>query len=322
METLILKLSSGLEYIADICADVLINSGIVIFPTETVYGIGAHAFRKDAVEKIFKIKGRKRDNPLIFHVSNYDMIYSLADVSGRVKKIIEEFMPGPLTVVLKSRISKEFTFGLETIALRMPDNLVALKIIEKLSFPVVAPSANISGRPSGTDFSHVFEDFNGKVDVIINGGKTVFGIESTVIDMTTEPFSLLRPGAVSKEELEEKGVNVVFPETEDLLKRSPGTRYRHYAPNALVVPVNTESELHEKMKDYRGKKVAFIGLNPVKSIFFKEVIFHNVAEYGRLLYATLRYLDAVSVDVIFAFLPEKTGIGLAICDRLKRASER
>ncbi|GAB4437092.1 MAG: L-threonylcarbamoyladenylate synthase [bacterium] len=322
MQTLILDLvTQPVSLIAAKSAELLSRGGLVIFPTETVYGIGADPYNLEAVERIFQIKGRKRDNPLIFHISNLDMLSELAYVPKSVETVIEEFMPGPLTLVFKSKIERKYTFGLDTVAVRMPDNLIALEMIEKFGKPVVAPSANISGKPSGTDFLHVFEDFNGKVDLIINGGTTVFGIESTVIDVTGESFMLLRAGAVALEDLQEKGVFVYAPEKEHLLKRSPGTRYKHYAPNALVIPFETEEELILKMEVFKDKKSALIGIHTTSKEFAKKIIFNDVNEYARFLYSTFRYLDALKIEVIFAEMPDNRGIGLAVRDRIKRASE-
>jgi len=321
MKTRIFKLNEGIDYVTDRCAEILSKGGIVIFPTETVYGIGADAFNLDAVNRIFEVKGRKKDNPLIFHISHIETLYELAELPDNVKKIADEFMPGPLTLVLKSKVDKKYTFGLDTIAVRMPDNLIAIKLIKKLSSPIVAPSANISGRPSGTEFTHVLDDFDGKVEAIIDGGKTVFGVESTVIDVTVEPFLLLRAGAVSLDELAEKGVNVSIPESVEVLKRSPGTRYKHYAPEAAVIPFETETQIRKLLEKFSDKKVALLGTSRFKGRFFKTVIFDNISDYARLLYSTFRYMDAAGVDVIFAQLPENKGLGLAIRDRIIRASQ-
>ncbi len=321
MKTRIFNLTEGIDKVTEACADVLSKGGLVVFPTETVYGIGADAYNLDAVNKIFEVKHRKRDNPLIFHVANINTLLALAEVSDRVLEIVDAFMPGPLTLVLKSKIDKRYTFGLETIAVRMPDNLIAVELIKKLSSPIVAPSANISGKPSGTDFIHVVEDFDGKVDAIIDGGATVYGLESTVIDVTTHPYLLLRAGAITIEELKEKGFPVVIPESLDILKRSPGTRYKHYAPEAMVFPFETESELSKAIEKFTEKKVALLGIKDFKGSFYKKVIFEDITEYARLLYSTFRYMDAAGVEVILAQLPENQGLGIAIRDRIIRASQ-
>ncbi|MCX7771148.1 MAG: L-threonylcarbamoyladenylate synthase [Proteobacteria bacterium] len=322
MKTLILEsIQTSVEEIADKSASILKKGGIVIFPTETVYGIGADAFNTKAVDKVFEIKKRAKDNPLIFHVFSEKMIEEIGEINQIAKKIIKEFWPGPLTIVLKSKIDKKFTFGLDTIAVRMPENLIALKIIEKLGNPIVAPSANISGKPSSTDFEHVYHDFYGKVDCIINGGNTVYGIESTVIDVTEREAVLLRPGSLAIEEIEKLGIKVIITEAIELKKRSPGTRYRHYAPDIPVILFQNKKELLQILEENRGKKIGYMGLyNPLKT-FEKTIVFKSLEEYGRMLFSTLRYFDAQKLDLIIAQLPEKKGLGRAISDRLLRASE-
>lgn len=322
MKTLILKLEKkNLENIIAKAVSVLKNSGIVIFPTETVYGIGADAFNLAAVNKIFEIKGRAKDNPLIFHVSSITMVENLAHINRLAKKIIKTFWPGPLTLVLKSKIDKKYSFGLETVAVRMPENYIALRLIESLESPIVAPSANISGKPSSTDFAHVYNDFNGKVDCIIDGGKTVYGIESTVIDVSEDDNCyLLRPGAFSIEDLEEKGIRVILPENKELKKRSPGTRYKHYAPDKPLFLFENEDDLaniYEKLKD---RKVGYMGLFDTNFRTSEKVVFKNLKEYAKMLFATLRYLDSKNIDVILAELPTNKGLGRAVRDRLLRAS--
>lgn len=321
MHTKIFRLTLGHEEIANQCAKILKDGGIVVFPTETVYGIGADAYNLKAVERIFEIKGRKRDNPLIFHLESIETVKFVAEVKKEILSLFKPFMPGPLTLVLKSKLDKKYTFGLDTIAVRIPDNLIALTLIEKFSSPIVAPSANISGRPSGTEFIHVIEDFDGKVDAIIDGGKTVYGLESTVVDVTQKPFLLLRAGAVTVEDFKEHGINVSFPEDHEVLKRSPGTRYRHYAPDAIVIPFETKEEFYEKKKLYEGEKIAYIGTTDRDSDIINKVIFKDLKEYAAFLYSTFRYFDALGIKAIIAELPPPKGLGLAIRDRIKRASE-
>lgn len=324
MKTLILKPEkNNLEEILSKAISILKAGGTLVFPTETVYGIGADAFNSSAVDKIFEIKGRARDNPLIFHISSFKMLESLAYLNSLAKKIVRIFWPGPLTLVLKSKIDKQFTFGLDTIAVRMPENYIALKLIEAFGSPIVAPSANISGKPSSTDFHHVFQDFNGKVDCIIDGGKTVYGIESTVIDVTENEFCyLLRPGAFSIEDLEEKGFKILLPQNVELKKRSPGTRYRHYAPDKPVFLFENRVELLNLYEKFKSKKCSYMGILDIDLVFDEKILFKNMTEYGKMLFATLRYLDSTNIDVIIAELPPDKGLGRAIRDRLIRASER
>lgn len=321
MNTIILSAKENpVDDIADRAASYLRNGGIVVFPTETVYGIGADAFNTNAVEKIFNIKKRAKDNPLIFHISSEDMLNSIAETTSLAKKLIKHFWPGPLTLVLKSKIEKKFTFGLDTIAVRMPENLLALKIIEKLGNPVVAPSANISGKPSSTDFEHVLQDFNGKVECIVDGGGTVYGIESTVIDISENKAILLRPGALSIEDIENLNIKVVLAEKMELKKRSPGTRYRHYAPDKPLILFENIDDLKDILNQHKNTKIGYMGLSEPSLKIDIRITFRSLVEYGRMLFSSLRYFDSVDVDMIIAQLPEDKGIGRAIRDRLVRAS--
>ena len=321
MITKIFEVSDNLNQIITECSEILKKGGLVAFPTETVYGLGANPFNISAVNKIFEVKGRPKDNPLIFHVSSLEWIEKLAYLSKKEYEIIEKFFPGPLTLVLKSKIDKKFTFNLDTIAIRMPDNLIALKLIDKCDFPVVAPSANLSGKPSPTKVSHIVDDFYGKIDAIIDGGETVYGIESTVIDVTEYPYKILRYGAVTIEDITETGFELVFPDSEDLLKRSPGTRYRHYAPSADLIIVTNEDNFDNYRDILREKRCGYIGIQDFMYInFHHKEIFRDAREYSKYLYAVLRYFDALKIEVIFAqSLPEE-GLGRAINDRLRKAS--
>lgn len=321
MITKIFEVSDNLKQIITECSEILQKGGLVAFPTETVYGLGANPFNISAVNKIFEVKGRPKDNPLIFHVSSLEWIEKLAYLSKKEYEIIEKFFPGPLTLVLKSKIDKKFTFNLNTIAIRMPDNLIALKLIDRCDFPIVAPSANLSGKPSPTKVSHIVDDFYGKIDAIIDGGETVYGIESTVIDVTEYPYKILRYGAVPIEDIIETGFDLVFPDSEDLLKRSPGTRYRHYAPAADLIIVTNEDNFDNYRDILREKRCGYIGIRDfVEMNFHHKEIFRDEREYSKYLYAVMRYFDALKIEIIFAqSLPEE-GLGRAINDRLRKAS--
>lgn len=321
VNTLILDTKEhSIDEISDRAVSILKKGGLVIFPTETVYGIGADAFNIKAVKKIFDVKGRAKDNPLIFHIFSENMLNKVAEVTPLAKKLIKKFWPGPLTLVLKSRIDKKFTFGLDTIAVRMPENLVALKIIEKLGSPIVAPSANISGKPSSTDFYHVLHDFDGKVDCIINGSSTVYGIESTVIDISENVIVLLRPGALSIEDIEQLGIKITIADKKELKRRSPGTRYRHYAPDSPLILFENKEEVKDILNKHTNKKIGYMGINKPILKLDKVITFKHLEEYGRMLFSTLRYFDSLDVDLIIAELPENKGMGRAIRDRLIRAS--
>ena len=211
-------------------AEIIKAGGLVAFPTETVYGLGADALNPEAVKGIFVAKGRPPDNPIIVHVAELEHLGILADsITAGAVALAERFWPGPLTLILKKSagIPDDVTAGRETVAVRMPRNNVALALIRACGVPIAAPSANLSGRPSGTTGAHVFQDLAGKIDLVLDAGPVEIGVESTVLDISTRPPTILRPGAVTAEELEGIIDQVVLGKQGELLRRSPGTRYRH-----------------------------------------------------------------------------------------------
>ncbi|NMA48987.1 MAG: threonylcarbamoyl-AMP synthase, partial [Tissierellia bacterium] len=223
--------------------------GTVVFPTETVYGLGANGLNEEAVMKIFKAKGRPADNPLILHIYSIGHVEALVkNIPETAEKCMEAFWPGPLTILFKksSKVPKIITAGLDTVAIRMPKNNIALELIKEANIPIAAPSANVSGRPSPTSAKHVIDDLDGKVDMIIDGGDTGIGIESTVLDLSGDIPVILRPGAVTIEDLKKIIPNVKFDpstsfdagtsqEDENIFPKSPGQKYRHYAPKAEMI---------------------------------------------------------------------------------------
>jgi L-threonylcarbamoyladenylate synthase len=318
----------------------LISSGeIVAFPTETVYGLGANALDPSAISKIYQMKGRPSDNPLIVHIADMKTLRRLvSEISPRDMRIIKKFWPGPVTLVLKKSkiVPKITTGGLGTIAVRMPRNKIALALIKRSGFPIAAPSANISGRPSPTNASHVKDDLDGKVKMILDGGNTEIGIESTVIDMTLRTPVILRPGGISKESIEDEIGKVHFhdsllgPRTSTKkINKSPGMKYRHYSPNARVVIVEGSRirakakiiELTEKLKD-EGKKVSIMtaskSLKPnVDSVLYMGNTLDTIA---RNLFANLRKADNDHIDVIVVQGIHYNNTGFAIMNRLKKAA--
>jgi len=321
-------------------ASKLISSGeIVAFPTETVYGLGANALDPLAISKIYQMKGRPSDNPLIVHVADMKTLRRLVnEISPRGMRIIKKFWPGPVTLVLKKSkiVPKITTGGLGTIAVRMPRNKIALALIKRSGFPIAAPSANISGRPSPTNASHVKDDLDGKVKLILDGGSTEIGIESTVIDMTLRTPVILRPGGISKESIEDEIGEVHFhhsllgPRTSTKkINKSPGMKYRHYSPNARVVIVEGSRirakakiiELTEKLK-HEGKKVSIMtaskSLKPnVDSVLYMGNTLDTIA---RNLFANLRKADSDHIDVIVVQGIHYNNTGFAIMNRLKKAA--
>lgn len=291
--------------------------GIVAFPTETVYGLGANVFDEKAIAMIFAAKRRPSDNPLIAHIADVNQITELVSrVTPTAEKFIAAFFPAPLTLVLQKnqQISVVATAGLETIGVRMPNHALALEFLKECGFPVVAPSANLSGKPSPTTWQAVYQDLNERVDCILQGEQTLIGLESTVVDCTELIPQILRAGAVTLEELQ----NVV-PETKQTnnltaLSRSPGTRYKHYSPAAKVVLIASPQE------GANVKNAAFIGLNKPIQSFKLQKICASSEEYAHSVFAFFRQADELRIDVIFCQTVLESGLGLAIMDRLKRAA--
>jgi len=297
----------------------LIKQGeLVAFPTETVYGLGANALDSKAVKKIFKVKGRPSDNPLIVHIAKKEQLYKIAYIKPETIKIIQKFWPGPLTIILKNKknIPKEVTGGLDTIAVRMPKNKIALKLIELAGVPIAAPSANISGKPSGTSFEHVWEDFSGKIAGIIKAKRCEIGLESTVIDLTTKTPILLRPGGFDFEELSAVLPNLIFVSNKKIRikkAKSPGMKYKHYSPNAKVILF--EQRAINKMKSYQIK---YKKLN--KKV--KIIISQKTKKFAKELFNIFRQCDKEKVDIILISSIDENKIGLAIMNRIKKAASK
>ena len=289
-------------------AEIIKSGGLVAFPTETVYGLGANALDADAVRRIYETKGRPSDNPLILHVSSIEMTEGLVELNWRARMLMEKFWPGPLSIVLPAKevIPSRTRGGLPTAAVRMPDAAIALALIKFSNLPIAAPSANISGRPSPTDAETVRRDVGDKIPLVIDGGETRFGVESTVIDMTGEHAVLLRPGGLAKEDIEaELGEEVLLPQDQTIIKRSPGTRYRHYAPNIPLI-LAAPDEIPAGAENWAWMGVSEPAGNPAKKIKFRDD-----AEYA---------LEKSGVSAIYAEIPEERGIGRALKDRLVRAA--
>ncbi|WP_455010544.1 L-threonylcarbamoyladenylate synthase [Oribacterium sinus] len=248
----------GKEGISE-AAEILKQGGLVAFPTETVYGLGGNGLDKEAAKKIYAAKGRPSDNPLILHVSSIEEVYPLVKaLPEKAKKLMEAFWPGPLTLVLPKSdlVPKESTGGLETVALRSPENALTLSLIRACGFPIAGPSANLSGRPSPTEASHVFEDLGGRIEGILEDGAVGIGVESTIVDLSENCPTLLRPGAITPEDLEELlGEKVAIDPTllgksmaEGFTPKAPGMKYRHYAPKAEMILFKKKEEEENDLK--------------------------------------------------------------------------
>ncbi len=314
-------------------AEVLRRGGLVAFPTETVYGLGADAFNPQAVRRIFAVKGRPAQNPLIVHIAWKEQLRDVARIVPEAAwDVAERFWPGPLTLVLPrhERVPLETTGGLETVAVRMPDSPVALALIRALGNPIAAPSANLSGRPSPTTAEHVYEDLRGRIEVILDGGPTRIGVESTVLDMTTSPPTILRPGGVSPEHLRPLLGDVRLGAEAEVARRSPGTQYRHYRPRADVILIERwEEPTHRPLVERMGARVRRLGyIGRDRGLSFGDTEAHVVElppdphEYARRLFALFRELDHKGVELIFVEGVPEEGLGIAVMDRLRRAASR
>ena len=301
-------------------AAAFIKRGVVVaFPTETVYGLGADVFDEKAIEKIFAAKNRPADNPLIAHVGAIDQIHSLAsEISPSADKLIEAFFPGPLTIVLPraTKVPLIATAGLDTIGVRMPSNGLAEMFLRECGVPVVAPSANLSGRPSPTTWQAVREDLDGRIDCILQGEPTKIGLESTVVDCTRDSPVLLRKGAVPIEKLRE-----IVPEISEVgstdfgAAKSPGLKHRHYSPDARVVIVDDFDTLVLTSKD------AYIGIKRPEGNTGRIRICTSIDEYATALFEFFRECDRLQVEKIYCQSVPENGIGAAIMDRIRRAAE-
>lgn len=312
----------------------LLKSGeIVAVPTETVYGLAANGLDVSAVRKIFEAKGRPQDNPLILHISSIDMLNGIAEyIPPLALKLADIFWPGPLTMIFpkKAIIPSETCGGLDTVAVRMPSNRFTLSLIEKCGFPLAAPSANTSGLPSPTTAKHVYEDMKGKIPLIINGGECKFGVESTVIAFENEEkVRILRPGGITAEMLREyadvvidDGVLMKIDSDKKVL--SPGMKYKHYSPKAEVFILSGSTEKIEVFLSDRDSslKIAYLGYGNEKlSENIISVPYGETSEQqAEHLFSGLRLCDELQCDEVYVRMPDKSGMGLAVYNRLLRSA--
>lgn len=320
-------------------ASVIRRGGTVVFPTETVYGIGANAMDSNAVSAIFTAKGRPSDNPLIIHISCIDMLlYSIGEpLSEKAEILIKRFWPGPLTLIFKksSGIPLEVTAGLDTVAVRMPDNKIALKLIEKSGVPIAAPSANLSGKPSPTSAFHVINDLEGRVDTILCGKDSRIGVESTVLDISGDVPTILRPGGVTLEQLKQVlGEVYIDPGLIDemAVPKSPGMKYTHYAPSAPMQIIVGETDkvvqkIQQLIEENRllHKKVGILATEETKNHYTNCIVISigskkNTKEAAANIFKALRGFDEKKVDIIFAEAVEEKEMGLAVMNRMRKAA--
>lgn len=302
----------------DEAAEFIKNGGVVAFPTETVYGLGANVFDEAAIAKIFRAKQRPADNPLIAHVADFAQIESLiAEITPVAEKLIAAFFPAPLTIVLPkaAQVPLIAAAGLGTIGVRMPNHKLAAEFIRACGVPLVAPSANLSGKPSPTTWQAVYEDLNGRVDCLLKSEQTRVGLESTVVDCTDDAPVILRAGAITLEDLQKIVPETRLARTNSAEKnRSPGTRYKHYAPRAKVVLVDSPAAITN------AKNAAFIGLAEAPLRFNLQQRCFSIEEYAHALFAFFRECDAQQVETIYCQRVNEEKLGAALMDRLKRAA--
>lgn len=338
MEIINLKSSADYRIIKKASA-VIKKGGLVLFPTETVYGLGANGLDKNAVEKIFNAKGRKSDNPLILHISDFKMLdlitYGITDIE---QKLMNAFWPGPFTIILNKtkNVPNIVTGNLDTVAVRMPNNLIAKRLIEYSGVPIAAPSANISGKPSGTNLDDIIDELKDKVDCIIDGGNCEVGLESTVVRVINNTPHILRPGKITPEQIMQIAGDVIIDN--HILNKietiesplSPGMKYRHYAPNSKCLLIYSDdnnkmiNKINTTAKEYASPLVLCCKENAKKYINCKTLIYgsqDNLEEISKNIFSSLRKVDAFSPDIVLIEGVESTGLGLAIMNRLIRACE-
>jgi L-threonylcarbamoyladenylate synthase len=320
------------EKIVHTAAKILQNGGLVVFPTETVYGIGANAFNINAAKKIYEVKGRPSDNPLIIHIASKEDASKYADTTNKyTKKLMDEFWPGPLTLVLpkKDNIPTQITGGLNTVAIRYPSYPLTEALIKASGLPICAPSANKSGTPSSTAFSHVYKDLFGKVDMIIDGGTSIVGLESTVLDVTTEHPIILRPGYITKKMIEKVLDTKVMDSFEhindDTTPKAPGMKYRHYAPKGTVILLDGTAKNIIDFINKQPSTTAFIGSDELIRYIHNRPTYNlgskkNLKQIAKNIFLALRKMDELGVDTIYIEAFEQEDLGAAIMNRLLKAA--
>ncbi len=333
METMVL--SAQAPETAQIAADLIKKGQLVALPTETVYGLGANGLDEEAVSKIFVVKGRPQDNPLILHVADESQMENLChSIPESAYRLARAFWPGPLTIVLPARdiVPKKTTGGLSTVAIRCPDCEITRKIIALSGVPVAAPSANLSGKPSTTTAQHVLDDHQGKLPCVVDGGPCKVGVESTIVDLTEERPRLLRPGGITPEDLLEVLGDLVVDKavtaqlSQNDVAKAPGMKYRHYAPRCPVVIVSGSRQaasryIHnhfapgDRVLCFREELPLYEDCNPLS--YGQEA---DPASLSAGLFAALRELDKEEIGKVYARCPEGGGIAYAVQNRLKKAA--
>ncbi len=342
METILKKVdANNIDMtIIDEASDILKKEGLVAFPTETVYGLGANALSLEGAQKIYTAKGRPSDNPLIIHIGKFEDVKVLASqIPDSAVQLAKHFWPGPLTMILKKNdiVPTTTTGGLGTVAIRMPSNKVALELINHSGIYIAAPSANTSGRPSPTKAQHVYEDLNGKIDMIIDGGDGEIGLESTIIDLSEDVPTILRPGAITKAMLEAVigpvELDKALENKDDTIRpKAPGMKYRHYAPkgNLCIVEGNKEEVIayineQTQLNKANGYKVAVMATSENAHLYKADYVYDlgsraYEAQVAKHLYDALRRFDGLDMDFIYSESFDNHNVGQAIMNRLIKAA--
>lgn len=344
MKTILAKVDLSQPESAEViqtAAKILQEGGLVAFPTETVYGLGGNGLDGAACEKIYLAKGRPSDNPLILHISEFEELDAIVrEISPAAKKLMDAFWPGPLTMVFPKAdiVPVKATGGLDTVAVRFPSHPVARAIIKAAGLPIAAPSANSSGKPSPTRASHVEYDLNGKIDMIVDGGAAEWGLESTIVDVSGDVPMILRPGAVTKEMMEEVVGRVeidpaiLTKPAADLKPKAPGMKYTHYSPKAEVILVKGErqavaDEINRlaAMDMSNGKKTGVMATEETKNLYHADIILslgsrERPEEIGANLFKLLRKFDFLGAEKVYSEVFSEEGEGMAIMNRLNKAA--
>lgn len=344
MNTIIIHADNGILKDDDLkkASEIIKSGGLVAFPTETVYGLGADALNADAAKKIYEAKGRPSDNPLIVHIADINDLKVIArDIPEEAYKLAEVFWPGPLTIILNKKdiVPYSTTGGLDTVAIRLPANKVARDLISHSCGFIAAPSANVSGKPSPTKAEHVIDDLSGKIDMIIDGGKSTLGLESTIVDLSGGDPMILRPGCITKAMVENVLGKVEYDKAilsrkmdENIVPKAPGMKYRHYAPEGSLTIYegdieNVAAAINKKAIEYleKGKTVGIIATEETKNLYkygTVKIIGSRKEEdtIAAGLYAVLRDFDEAHTEYIFSESFIDNGLGQAIMNRLLKAA--
>lgn len=325
METVVVDVHNRELYAEAIqnAATILRSGNIVAFPTETVYGLGGIISRKDTINNIYFLKGRPADNPLIVHCHSYEQLFSLClNVFPLLEALVTAFMPGPLTIVTKKSptIPDYVTVGLKTIALRIPSNKVAIDLLKQVNEPIAAPSANLSGKPSPTEAKHVLQDFSGSIPMILDDGPCQIGIESTVVLVEEHQISLLRPGIIDISTIESTlNVKVMIPSEKNDAVLSPGTKYRHYAPNTPIQLFTDETFLLQYIETHHSKILILLPEHTMLEIKFQSQIEYYSEQN---LYSLFRKADEERYSEVVVFVDTITSLKMGLMNRLKKAAAK